>query len=1434
MKGIDEPALFVNYYNDKEGSWEPIQSRVDTEANILKAWVDHFSVFDVNAQNWEAARLPSLQGFQVASFTGAATYSFPVQVPPGPGGLQPNLSLSYNSMLVDNASGNTQAAWVGMGWSLDTGYIQRNMHGTMTWLEDDTYSLSANGIGGMMLKGTDGYYHTTNESFWRIQYVPGNNGTDYWIAWDKTGNQYYYGYKDSDRAHYPNLDPELCEPGEIGEPVTWRWELSKIRNIYGQEIIYNYTVISKWVSSDPCGTDEQFGVDRDIYPSEIIYPNWHYRVLFTVAEDRTDLEHKWTLIHSYTFYQKARLTSITIQHDADGNHDFSNAETIRRYDLIYASGSEVIFPNYVWNEGGKTLTLKEIREYGYLGAGPLPSTVFTYADGMHLTKAVNGYGGRVEFNYESWSDTDAADGVSIKQSFGAQGQPCYDPGDQGGWSPAECGDAQGPLIIGGTAYKGIDPAMFHPGGLYELYAKTKSNFSTQTLYLGLKDGSTEFLLPAAGQPIYTWGWSELTVKVLLPATSATSYSKYVIKIDGHYQSSTDTFSVKWLPTYYRVVSKVVYDEVTGESHTNTYQYDEPATNDAIHSEAVANTDPYWRYTDAYTESRGHAMIREIDPVGRVTTTFYDQGDARAGSANIEIVGTNSFVDDFSETTLNTGNWYIVPGSNPQITSLRGDTAVQLPGDLYNLRTIRRQGYSLTDGMSALMQFQSSGPGNELNLGVESGTEGNYLSLGISVQSDGSVRKRSCVGGNCEINTEIMTASNFHRDTWYVFMIIVDDQQFYLRLWERDNPINAGRAVQPMGAGISWHSFAQAKNGTLLLDTYSEGLIYTLDMYFYDADLDAPIHEDQNSLPVPAECCLQHFTELTIYWSRLFETYNLDFGGDAGYIVKDIYYDYNIDDQGGVQYGNLTRIQYSYHNGSAWVAYRGSKTVYYPYVLNGNDQNSRYLVGLPGYTNTFQCPSGCDWALEDLLTSHWYLYDGHTMYNVAPTNGKLTGERSLVDLANLKYTDTSYANDAWGNRTTVTLYTGTTGINSFGSGSGAQASYTCFGGGGTLNGYACTDDGYRTYAVWERNPLNQETTYIYDKAKSVLWHLTDPNNAVTSASFDEFGRILTIIRPGDADPNQTARMSYHVASAPFLNNPFWTEVQQRISGSTYFKIRKYYSGLGQLLQTQVVGATIGAQTRDILADTFYDVGGRVSRQTVPYDVATGSNFHTRSTTAAHTDTSYDILGRVDQVLSTDGTPSASYEYWDGYINNVPFLYTRVTNARGNVTTTRSDIWGRTANVTPATGPTLDYIYDAADRLLNVVRGGLTTTLSYDFGGRKTNMSDPDTGTWGYTYDALGNLLTQTDARGENGCTTTLIYDLLNRLTNKSYSGDCGVATTAVVYTYDSGTYGKGRRTGMSDGSGSTSWTYDARGRMTQETKVITGSGTLQDAMGIQLG
>ena len=79
-----------------------------------------------------------------------------------------------------------------------------------------------------------------------------------------------------------------------------------------------------------------------------------------------------------------------------------------------------------------------------------------------------------------------------------------------------------------------------------------------------------------------------------------------------------------------------------------------------------------------------------------------------------------------------------------------------------------------------------------------------------------------------------------------------------------------------------------------------------------------------------------------------------------------------------------------------------------------------------------------------------------------------------------------------------------------------------------------------------------------------------------------------------------------------------------------------------------------------------------------------------------------------------------------------------------------------------------------------------------------------GLWYYVYDASSNLASQTDARG---CVTSISYDLLNRPTGKSYSGSCGAGGSSVTYGYDEynlsfAQYGRGQRTSMSDGSGST--------------------------------
>lgn len=239
----DERSLVLTSFDEASQEWLPLPSWVDEENHILYARSNHLSVFNPSVHTMELAHLPQMKNYAISQFTGAATYSFPLQLPPGPGGLQPELSLSYNSQAVDIATGVTQASWVGMGWSLETGAIVRNMNGTSDYLPDDTFTMMVGTFSSQLVPGLDGKYHTEEESFWRIQ----KNGDDTWTAWDKTGMVYSFGIaypsnaytdlyydmvekfptKTESRLRYETYDWENCD--NAGQ-VTWAWPLVKVQN----------------------------------------------------------------------------------------------------------------------------------------------------------------------------------------------------------------------------------------------------------------------------------------------------------------------------------------------------------------------------------------------------------------------------------------------------------------------------------------------------------------------------------------------------------------------------------------------------------------------------------------------------------------------------------------------------------------------------------------------------------------------------------------------------------------------------------------------------------------------------------------------------------------------------------------------------------------------------------------------------------------------------------------------------------------------------------------------------------------------------------------------------------------------------------------------------------------------------------------------------
>src|SRR2546425_1252462 len=149
----------------------------------------------------------------------------------------------------------------------------------------------------------------------------------------------------------------------------------------------------------------------------------------------------------------------------------------------------------------------------------------------------------------------------------------------------------------------------------------------------------------------------------------------------------------------------------------------------------------------------------------------------------------------------------------------------------------------------------------------------------------------------------------------------------------------------------------------------------------------------------------------------------------------------------------------------------------------------------------------------------------------------------------------------------------------------------------------------------------------------------------------------------------------------------------------------------------------------------------------------------------------------------------------------------------------------------------YAYNLLNNVTQAVLGSQTRSFTYDGLGRATLATEPESGTTNLYYTTSGGALCsgnpdavcrRTDARA---ITTTLGYDAGNRLISKTYSD----TTPAVKYGYDgislSGcatapptltiTNPNGHRTAMCDGSGATSWSYDAAGRVVTEKRTILG-------------
>jgi RHS repeat-associated protein len=314
-----------------------------------------------------------------------------------------------------------------------------------------------------------------------------------------------------------------------------------------------------------------------------------------------------------------------------------------------------------------------------------------------------------------------------------------------------------------------------------------------------------------------------------------------------------------------------------------------------------------------------------------------------------------------------------------------------------------------------------------------------------------------------------------------------------------------------------------------------------------------------------------------------------------------------------------------------------------------------------------------------------------------------------------------------------------------------------------------------------NSLGQVTQITALNGRGQPLAISDANGIVTDLSYDNNGRVTSIqVNPGTLQA--TTQIAYNATGQITT----LTQPNGVVYTFTYDAARRL--------------ATIQDSLGGVMTYTRNAMNGVTSTQ-----ITASNGTIMRSATAT-----FDQLNRL---LTQIGAANQTTAYAYDLDNNV----TGVTDPLGHQYSYAYDALNRLIGETDPLKHSVAYAYDGQDHLTSFTDAlGHVTSYVYDGFGDVIEQISPDSGTTVYTYGPSGLRLTEADSRG---VVTAYGYDILGRLTSKSYASD---TAENVTYGYDNGALGIGHLTSMTDTGGSTTFTYNALGQMTQQQHVVAGA------------
>ena len=406
------------------------------------------------------------------SALGSAQYSIPIRTPPGPRGMQPNISLLYDSQ--------SPIGPLGIGWTLTgLGAITRC---NLTVAQDTTPApvalVTTDGycINGNRLRLTSGTYGTAGSTYQTeiadFSNITANgtagNGPAYFTVQGRDGNTYQYGYTDS------NGNGANSQVLANASSTALTWMLSKVSDRAGNNLVINYLP-----QTGPSPTAPTIALSGTTVPANILWTptsagasTYTYKMQFNYGTNMPQSS-TFQYVAGTPVVNAELLTSIEI---------FMGSTVVKDYSLTYQASpltgrEELISVKECADSAGSNCLLP--TTIGYQAGSPGLSTVSNSA----LSSSGFGLSARYDLNGDGYPDLVYRSGTTTYVAFGSA---------SGYGAPISTGISG--LLIGKILGGSQDGILAVNSGVWWYYAWNGSSFVGTSTGLAYDSTATQYQL----------------------------------------------------------------------------------------------------------------------------------------------------------------------------------------------------------------------------------------------------------------------------------------------------------------------------------------------------------------------------------------------------------------------------------------------------------------------------------------------------------------------------------------------------------------------------------------------------------------------------------------------------------------------------------------------------------------------------------------------------------------------------------------------------------------------------------------------------------------------------------------------------------------------------------------------------------------------------